>query len=467
MSLPVSRTVPLIVAAALFMENLDSTVISTSLPAMAADLGLSPVRLNLAITTYLVTMAVFIPASGWLADRLGARRVFCGAILTFLIGSIACGAAPDLTVLVAGRAFQGLGGAMMVPVGRLILLRAVPKTEMITAMAWFTMPALIGPVIGPPLGGFITTAASWRWIFWVNVPIGLLGIVLALRLLPPIAEEDPPPFDLRGFVTSAFGLSALVFAFETVGRDVVPVSATIAAALAGGILVTLYLIHARRAEHPLIDLTLLRLPTFRIAVVGGTVFRIGVGALPFLLPLQLQIGFGRSALESGLTTFVSAAGALAMKMTAGRILRRFGFRTTLAFNAVAAGLMMSAVGLVDAATPVALLMGLLLFGGFLRSLEFTAINVIAFADVPQSRMSRATSLSSMLQQLSFSIGVAFGATLLHLLQPDDGLPVASDFSFAMIAAGLVSVCAAPVFLGLSGSAGATLLGSHHERDGEG
>jgi EmrB/QacA subfamily drug resistance transporter len=464
MSLPDSRTVPLIVAAALFMENLDSTVISTSLPAMAIDLGLSPVRLNLAITTYMLTMAVFIPASGWLADRVGARRVFVGAIALFLGGSIVCGAAPNLGVLVAGRGLQGLGGAMMVPVGRLIMLRSVPKEEMISAMAWFTTPALIGPVIGPPLGGFITTVASWRWIFWVNVPIGVIGIALALHFLPEISEDDRTPFDLSGFVTAALGLSVLVFAFETVGRDLIPVEASVAAILGGIGLVILYVRHARRADQPLIDLTLFRIPTFRVAVIGGSFFRIGVGALPFLLPLQLQVGFGRSPLESGLTTFVSAAGALLMKATAGFVLRTFGFRPTLVINALAASAALGAVGAIGASTPISLVMGLLLFGGFLRSLEFTAINVIAFADIPPERMSRATSLSGMAQQLSFTVGVAFGASILHLLTHGDGLPVSSDISIAMIAAGAVSAISFIPFGRLSRDAGRALLSRPRHAD---
>jgi EmrB/QacA subfamily drug resistance transporter len=381
MTARLSRSVPLVVASALFMEHLDSTVIATSLPAMAAELGLDPVRLNLAITTYLVTMAVFIPASGWVADRLGARRVFTGAIAVFLAGSILCGAAPSLPVLVAGRALQGLGGAMMTPVGRLVLLRSVPKSELISAMAWLTIPALIGPVIGPPLGGFITTFASWRWIFWINVPIGLVGIVVSLLLLPHIREEETAPFDTLGFAVSALGLAALVFALETAGRDVVPGAAVWAALVLGLVLLGLYLHHARRAARPLIDLDLLRLPTFRAGVVGGSIFRLGVGALPFLLPLQLQIGFGRTPLESGLTTFVAAIGAIIMKLTAGRIITRFGFRDTLAVNAVVAGAMLAVVSVIGPATPVAVIMAILLAGGFFRSLEFTAINEIGRAHV--------------------------------------------------------------------------------------
>ena len=458
MTARLSRSVPLTVATALFMEHLDSTVIATSLPAMAADLGLSPIRLNLAITTYLVAMAVFIPVSGWIADRFGARRVFVAAIGVFLLGSIACGSAPSLEVLVAGRALQGLGGAMMTPVGRLVLLRSIPKSEMISAMAWLTVPALIGPVLGPPLGGFVTTYASWRWIFWINVPIGLIGIVAALVLMPHIREEETGPFDATGFVLSAVGLAALVFALETAGREVASAAVEIGVLAVGLGLVAAYVVHARRIARPLIDVELLRIPTFRAGVLGGSIFRIGVGALPFLLPLQLQIGFGRTPLESGLTTFIAAVGAIGMKMTAGRIITRFGFRDTLTVNAVIAGGMLAVIALVDASTPVAVLMAMLFVGGFFRSLEFTAINVVVFSDVDEARMSRATSFSSMMQQLSLSAGVALGATALHLLGASDGrAPTSSDISLAIAVIGGLSMLAAVFFARLSTDAGAAML----------
>ena len=467
MTLGASRTIPLIVAIGLFMEHLDSTIIATALPRMAIDLGLPPVRLNLAITTYLVAMAVFIPASGWIADRFGARRVFVGAMGLFVTGSLICGGAPSLGVLIAGRLLQGLGGALMTPVGRLVMLRAVPRAELVSAMAWLTIPALIGPVLGPPLGGFITTVASWRWIFWINLPIGLVGMAVALALLPSIREEKVAPFDFVGFVASAVGLSALVFAFETTGRDVVPASLDLLAVAIGLALVVFYVRRARRTPAPLIDLGLMRLPTFAAAVGGGSVFRLGVGALAFLLPLQLQIGFGRSALESGLTTFVSAIGAITMKVTAKRVIDRFGFRTTLVVGAILAGGFLAVVGLVGPTTPVAVLMTLLLFGGFFRSLEFTAINAVAFSDVSEAEMSRATAFSSMMQQLSLSAGVALGATALHVLSANSPAPpTALDFSIALGLIGGISMLAAPMFARLPTDAGAALIGGGASTHGE-
>jgi EmrB/QacA subfamily drug resistance transporter len=459
MRIPRNRTVPLIVAAALFMEHLDSTIIATALPVMAKDFGLPPIMLNLAITTYLVAVAVFIPASGWLADRFGARRVFVSAIGVFLLGSILCGLSQSLPMLVGGRLVQGLGGAMMVPVGRLLLLRSVPKTELISAMAWLTIPAMIGPVMGPPVGGFITTYASWRWLFWINVPIGIIGIAVALWLLPSIREEDAPAFDYTGFFLSAAGLAAGVFAFETLGRGIVPVEVTVAAALVGFTLIFAYIRHARNVDRPLVDLSLLRIPTFRAAVVGGSLFRIGVGAVPFLLPLQLQIGFGRSPLESGLTTFVSAAGALMLKAFAGRIIGRFGFRNTLVFNSILGALFIAVVGLAGPGTPVAILMSVLLIGGFFRSLEFTAINAIGYADIEPAQMSRATSLSGMAQQLSLSGGVAFAALTLHLLTMKDGLALdAGHISIAIGLVGILSASAAWIFAALPENAGEAMIG---------
>ena len=462
MALPTSRTVPLIVAAALFMEHLDSTIIATALPAMAQDLGISPVRLNLAITAYLVSMAVFIPASGWLADRVGARRVFVGAIGLFLSGSLASGAAPNLEILVLGRLIQGLGGAMMVPVGRLVMLRSVPKDELISAMAWLTIPALIGPVIGPPLGGFITTLTSWRWIFWINLPIGILGIVAALAMLPNVRETETTPFDMSGFVISAVGLALMVFGLETVGRGVFPAEISIAAGLAGIALLWAYVRHARGTPRPLVDIELLKIPTFRAAVIGGSVFRVGVGAIPFLLPLQLQIGFGRSPIESGLTTFASAAGAMTMKFAAKRILDRFGFRPTLVFNCILASSFLVAIAAVGPGWPTTAVIGLLLVGGFFRSLEFTAINVIGYSDVDQARMSRATAFTSMAQQLSISAGVALAAFILHTLGVGDRDPTVTDFRIAIVLVGVIGMTSVIHFARLAPDAGGDMIRSRRK-----
>lgn len=453
--------IPLIVACALFMENLDSSVLATALPSIAESLGESPLKLNLAITSYLFSLAVFIPVSGWVADRFGARTVFRAAIAVFTIGSLLCGLADSFWTLVGARVLQGLGGAMMVPVGRLVMLRSIPKSELVRAIAWLTVPALVGPVIGPPLGGFLTTYLSWRWIFWINLPIGLLGMVLVTLYIPNVREENVPPLDWRGFLLSALGLCGLVFGFETIGRGLLPDAVVAGLLVMGSIGIGLYIRHARRHPHPVLDLKLLRVPTFRIGVMGGFLFRIGVGALPFLLPLMLQLGFGLTAFESGMLTFVSAAGALTMKMAAGPILRRLGFRHVLIGNAVLSGAFIAICGLFRPDTSHLLILGLLLFGGFFRSLQFTSINTLAVSDIENARMSRATSFTSMMQQLSLSAGVAVGAMVLHATVTWGGGPERigpADFTPAFLTVGLTAMLSAIIFLRLPADAGAEVSG---------
>ena len=294
--------VPLVVACAMFMQNLDSTVIATALPTIARALDESPLTLNVAITCYLLSLAVFIPISGWTADRFGARRVFSAAIVVFTLGSIGCGMANSLAALVAARIVQGMGGALMVPVGRLVLLRTVEKSDLVRAMSYVSVPALIGPVMGPPLGGLIVTYWSWRWIFFINIPIGVLGIVLVNLLIGDLKEGGRRPFDFGGFALTGVGLATLAFGFENVGRGALP-SILVAVLLAVGAACTmLYVRHARRVAHPIIDLALFQIPTYAAASIGGFLFRMGLGALPFLLPLMLQVGFGLNALSSGLLT---------------------------------------------------------------------------------------------------------------------------------------------------------------------
>jgi EmrB/QacA subfamily drug resistance transporter len=453
--------IPLIVACALFMENIDSSVLATALPSIAVSLGESPLKLNLAITSYLFSLAVFIPVSGWVADRFGARTVFRIAIIIFTVGSLLCGLADSFWTLVGARVLQGFGGALMVPVGRMVILRSTPKSELLRAMTWLTVPALIGPVIGPPLGGFLTTYLSWRWIFWINLPIGLLGIVLVSLYIPNIREEKMPPLDWRGFLMSAFGLCGLVFGFETIGRGLLPDTAVAGLLVVGAIGIGLYLRHARRHPHPLIDLSLLKVPTFRAGMAGAFLFRIGVGAMPFLLPLMLQIGFGLSAFESGMITFVSAAGAMSMKVTAGPILRHLGFRRVLIANALISGGFIAVCGLFRPDLSHALIMGLLLMGGFFRSLQFTSTNTLTISDIPNNQMSRATSFTSMMQQLSLSAGVAVGAMVLHAtvsfgggvdqIRPDSFMP-------AFFTVGAIATLSVFVFLRLPKDAGAEVSG---------
>src|ERR1700704_1849755 len=287
------RLIPLIVATALFMENMDSTVIATSLPAIAADIGTSPLTLKLAITSYLLSLAVFIPASGWTADRFGARMVFAIAVGVFMLGSIGCALSQSVTHFVIARIVQGLGGAMMTPVGRLVLLRSIDKSALVNAMAWVTVPALIGPVIGPPLGGFITTYFSWHWIFLINIPIGLLGIFMALRYIDPIRSEDPERFDLYGLVLAGIGLGGIAFGLSVAGLGLLPWAVVVTLIAVGSISMTLYVIHARRTASPVLDFTLLHLPTLRASILGGFLFRLRLRAPPLLVALFVHGGVGR------------------------------------------------------------------------------------------------------------------------------------------------------------------------------
>jgi len=411
-----TRLIPLVVASALFMENMDSTVIATSLPAIAADLGTDPIVLKLAFTTYLLSLTVFIPVSGWVTDRFGARLVFRIAIAVFTLGSIACGAATSLGGLVAARALQGMGGAMMVPVARIILLRAIPKSELVDALAWFTVPALIGPLVGPPIGGFVTDHFGWRWIFWMNVPFGLAAIAFVTLWMPETPSPPAPRLDWRGFLLSSLGLSSLVFGFTVLGRNLLPGYAPSALVLAGLVFVGLYVRHARRSENPILDLRLLRIETLRAGIAGGSLFRLGVGAVPFLLPLMFQLGYGLSAFQSGMITCMAAAGALLMKFGAARLIRRFGFRQLLLVNGGLASLSIAIMGLLTASMPFLLLAIPLFIGGFLRSLQFTALNAMSYADVESDQMSHASSLAAVAQQLSLSAGVVLAAFVLEAAQ---------------------------------------------------
>ena len=439
-------------------------MLSTALPSIAHALGESPLRLNLGITAYLFSLAVFIPISGWVADRFGARTIFSLAIVIFTLGSIVCGFSQSLAEFVAARIFQGLGGAMMVPVGRLVLLRTVPKSELVSAMAYVTIPALVGPVIGPPLGGFITTYASWRWIFWINVPIGILGVTLALTVIKNIRETATGPLDLQGFALTAVGFTGAIFGFEFFGRGVIPVPADLALLAAGLAALALYVRHARRTKYPLLDLTLLDLNTFRAGVVGGFMFRVGIGALPFLLPLMLQVGFGYDPLHSGLLTFAAALGALLMKTTAAPILRRFGFRRVLTWNAILSAIFLASYAFFHIDTPAALIFALLLLGGFFRSLEFTSLNTISYAEVGRERMSAATSFASMAQQLAMSVGVGTGALILHATVAWRGATSlgAADFVSAFLGVALISAGSIFMFRTLTPNAGAEMTGGRRE-----
>ena len=452
--------IPLVVAAALFMENMDASVIGTALPVIARDLGEDPVILKLALTSYLLSLAVFIPISGWCADRFGARPLFQLAISVFIVSSLFCALAGSLVELILARALQGVGGAMMVPVGRLILLRSVPKSQMVKAMAYLTIPALFAPMIGPPIGGYVATFYDWRWIFWINIPFGLLAITLAGLYMPNVKGELTTRLDWMGFALSGIGLSTLIFGFTIAGRDALPAALAPALIVVGISMLVAYVIHARRTAHPILDLKLLRVPTFYTSVAGGGMFRLGIGAIPFLLPLMLQVGFGLSALDSGLITFASAFGALMMKFTAPTILRSFGFRYVLTFNALICAGFLASYSLFTPETSHIVIVLVLLVGGFFRSLQFTSLNAVAYSDISTEMMSRATALVAVAQQLFISAGVAVGAFAIEVSRwwRGDTELAATDFSFAFLVIAALSAAASLLHLQLKDDAGNAVSG---------
>jgi len=457
---PGFRTVALIIASAMFMEQLDGTILATALPSMAESFDVSPLHMSVALTSYMLSLAVFIPASGAIADRYGSRNVFRAAIALFTIGSILCGLSGNLPLLVLSRLLQGMGGAMMVPVGRLVLLRSVPKSELVSAMSWLLVPALIGPVIGPPLGGFIVTWASWRWIFYINVPIGIAGMWLATKYVPDVRIAERQRFDRVGFVLSGISLSCLVFGLEMASRGGTAGSGSAGLMLGGLIVGGVYVWHSRRVANPILDLSLMRFPTFRLSVIAGSLTRITAGSVPFLLPLMMQLGFGFSAAHSGVVTFVSALGAMLMKATAAPVLRMWGFRATLVWNGVLSMVCVALCAAFRPDWPLWTIYTILLLSGFFQSLQFSAYNTVAYADIPSERFSSATSFYTTFQQLMLSVGICVAAAALHVSVTWSGHERAQlpDFSVAFLVVTFVSLIAAPVCLLLPRNAGAEMSG---------
>ncbi|HSR80915.1 MAG TPA: MDR family MFS transporter [Hyphomicrobiaceae bacterium] len=451
--------VPLVVATALFMENMDSTILATALPTIARDLGLDPISLKLAVTSYLVSLAVFIPVSGWVADRVGSCTTFRLALAVFMIASIGCAFSGSLQQFVFWRAMQGMGGAMMVPVGRMVVIRSAPKSELVQALSFISMPALIGPMLGPPLGGLIVTYWDWRWIFFVNIPIGVLGIVLASLFIPE-TREDTPPLDSKGCLLLASGLGGLILGTAMLGRRIAPPEAAAASIAVGVVTLPLYWRHAKTAARPLLDTRLLRLKTFEAGIAGALFFRFGVGASAFLLPLMLQLAFGLDALSSGLITFAGALGALAVKPLARGFLYRFGFRRLLVINGLLASAVLLASALFTPTTPHLVITLVLLVGGFLRSLQFTSLTAITYAEVQPRQVGSATGMASVGQQVSVSLGVAMGAMAVEVSEWARGhaVPETSDFATAFVVVGLMSMISAFLMLRLPVNAGDEISG---------
>jgi EmrB/QacA subfamily drug resistance transporter len=461
-----SRTILLIVASAMFMEQLDGTVLATALPTMARSFDADPLHMNIALTSYLLTLAMFIPASGRIADRFGARSVFRAAIALFTLGSIACALAPALWALVAARMLQGAGGAKMSPVGRLVMLRVVSKAELVRSMAWLMIPATIGPIVGPPVGGFIVTYLSWHWIFYINVPIGLAGIVLVSVFIEEMKEPARQPFDLRGLAFAGLALSCLMFGIEVASRGVGTWWAVVALLGVGTLSAALYWRHARRHPRPMLDFALMRTATFRLSVFCGSLSRISVGAMPFLLPMMMQLGFGMSAVQSGLVTFISSVGSLLMRLCAPWFLRLLGFRNVLVWVGLVSTLLLAASATFRPSWPLWTIYGVLLANGFFQSLQFMAYNTIAYADVSRAEMSAATSFYTTFQQMSLTLGIAVSAAALaaSVALTGHGEPALTDFSVAFLFVGAVSLASPLVARRLDPGAGAELSG-HRDRPG--
>ncbi|HLH98540.1 MAG TPA: MFS transporter [Xanthobacteraceae bacterium] len=450
--------IPLIVGGAQFMHQFDGAVIATALPSMAASLHEDPVRLNLAITTYLLALAVFVPVSGWMADRFGAKRVFISAILVFTASSVACGVAHSLLQLVVCRVLQGMGGAMMTPVGRVIVLRSVPKLQLVQAMNYITIPAVLGPLLGPSVGGFIVTYFSWPWIFFINLPIGLAGVIAVLRVIPDLRAEAVTPLDLRGFVLIGMAAAGLVFGFEAMGRGVVGAPVILASIAAGAVCAGLYLMHARQTASAIIDLSLLRIRTFATSVSGGGLFYLGTTSSVFLLSLLLQLGFGFSAFQAGLMTLASAVGSLAMRFAFRPLLRPLGFRRLLIGNAAVMGAYLISCGFFRLTTPYIVMVLVLLIGGFSRSVQFTAVQSLGYAEMPSESFSRATSFQAMAQQLAQSFGVGLAALVVHLslIWHARTAIAAEDVALGYLTLGCLTLLSVIIFYRLPAHAGSEL-----------
>ncbi|MGH6925406.1 MAG: MFS transporter [Propylenella sp.] len=460
---PHARLIALVVASAFFMENLDGTVIVIALPTMAEALGTDTVALTIGVTSYLLTLAALIPVSGWVADRLGVRSVFCAAIGGFVLASILCGLSNGLWEFTGARILQGASAALMSPVGRLAVLRTASKAELVRAIALITWPGLIAPVVGPPLGGFIASYGSWRWIFFLNVPIGLVGMFLVARYMPALKGEARRPFDLVGFLLMAFALAAMMYALEAAGHGSTGRTLIVAVFVLGLGAGALAIRHLGRRPHPLLDLSTFRIPTFSAsALLGGGVFRLTSGAMPYLLPLFFQIGFGLSAVSAGFLVLAYAAGNLGMKVLTTRTLRMFGFRRVLTVNGLVAASTILACALLTPGTPQWLAVAVLFAAGCFRSMQLTCVGTLMFADVPDSLKSSATTLSVMSHQLSMSVGIAIAALILSLSAAARGAEAEDlttlDFRVAMVAMAAIAALSLVRFWTIEPTAGAEVSG---------
>ena len=457
---------PYLVAATFFMEYLDTTVIATALPQMAESFGVGPNEVSMGMTAYMLALSVFIPVSGWVADRYGSRTVFCSAIVVFTLASILCGLSYSVETFTAARILQGIGGALMVPVGRLIVVRNTEKSQLMQAISTITWPAIAAPVVGPPIGGFITTYASWEWIFLLNVPFGIAALIAAFIMVPNERSSEKKPLDIVGFLLSGATLTAIIYGTELASQQDANIWFALSCVLSGLVLGVITYRHALNRMHPLIDYSTLRVPTYSVTVITGSITRIGIGAVPYLMPLIFQIGFGMSAFHSGLLLLASAVGNLGMKAFTTRILQRWGFRTVSIVDVLVASASTIACGLLTPSTPLLVILIVVFVYGLARSMQFSTLATLAYADIPQPQLSAASTLWSAANQMTMGMGIAFGALSLQVSAwargaTESGTEIVftlSDFKWAFAAAGVLTLLSLPGYWRMALDAGAKVSG---------
>lgn len=452
---------PWIAAMAFFMQSLDATILNTALPDIAHSLNRSPLAMQSAIISYTLTVAMLIPVSGWLADRFGTRRIFMIAVSLFTCGSFACALSGSLSQLVIFRIIQGIGGAMMMPVARLALLRAYPRSELLPILNFVTLPGLVGPVIGPLLGGILVTWASWHWIFLINIPIGIVGLVYACKYMPNFTIPSQK-FDMRGFLLFGIGLVLVSCGLELFGERVVDSYIGVLVMIGGIFLVLGYIYHARHTISPLIPLPLFKTRTFSVGIVGNVTSRLGTGCVPFLMPLMLQVGFGYSALIAGCMMVPTALGAMVAKSTVTEILRRFGYRKTLFSITFIIGIMIAQFSLQSPGLALWLLVLPLFVLGMAMSTQFTAMNTITLADLSDEHASSGNSVLAVTQQLSISFGVAVSAAVLTAFKGNESLSTVEQFHYTFLIMGAVTLLSSLVFLVLRPKDGRHLIKERHQ-----
>jgi EmrB/QacA subfamily drug resistance transporter len=439
------RLLPWVVAIAFFMQTLDGTILNTALPTMAKDLGESPLRMQSVVIAYMLTVALLIPASGWLADRFGTRRAFVAALVLFSVGSGLCALSPSLPWLVAARVAQGVGGALLLPVGRLTILRAFPRSEFVAVLSFVTIPGLVGPLVGPPLGGWLVEVATWHWVFLINIPMGVLGLFAAMRYMPNLRGEPGQRFDTLGFTLFSIGLVMVTLGLQGLGERALSVPASILLAIGGLAAMAAYWLHAARTDKPLFSLSLFRIPTFSVGIAGNLFARLGGGAMPFLTPLFLQLGLGYSPSAAGLSMVPIVAGAIAMKFFTEPLIKHLGYRKVLVTNTLLLGAFIAGFALVDHGTPQIVILLYLAAFGLVNSLQFTAMNTLTLGDLGPAQASSGNSLFSVVMQLSMSLGVAAAGALLAAFAVPAGADLMPTFHATYLCIGLLSAVAAGIF----------------------